>query len=349
MHVTRNARQFGRFVVYKVLPIFLLCATFFSGCNERGAFDLVAEQAPAAQTETVFVVTDRAPVADPAERFGDSRDETLRYARAKVSIPPVHQPGRIEWPVTAAPDPTRYFVLQDIRSYDRKAAFFGDLRRAMDGRSREVVLFVHGFNVNTPEAVYRVAQISHDFDSDDPVVLYSWPSAGHPAAYVYDRDSVNFSRDGLEEVLLTLTRDQGMRVFILAHSMGTQLVMETLRQISIGGRGNALNRVSGIALFSPDIDDEVFLRQAERIRPLPRPFVIFISRKDRALDLSALLTGKQERLGSISDPEMLEDLSIQVIDLTELTEGGLGHSTAFSSPLAIEMIQRLRRESGLFQ
>ncbi len=333
----------------KLVVVFLVSTGLLAGCDERGEFDLIPTPTPGTQLETVYMVTDRVPVPDPAERFGDNRAEVLRYAKATVSIPPVHKPGQIEWRQTAAPDPARHFVLQDIQSYDRKSTFMSGVRRDADARTREVVLFVHGFNVNTPEAVYRVAQISQDFGSDDPVVLYLWPSAGHPAAYVYDRDSVNFSRDGLEDVLLSLTRDQGMQVFILAHSMGTQLVMETLRQISISGRGSALNQVSGIALFSPDIDDEVFLRQAERIRPLPRPFVIFISRKDRALNLSALLTGKQERLGSISDPERLKDLSIQVIDLTELTEGGLGHSTAFSSPLAIEMIQRLRRESGLFQ
>ena len=129
---------------------------------------------------------------------------------------------------------------------------------------------------------------------------------------------------------------------IIAHSMGGQLVMETLRQMAISGRGQALRHVSGVALISPDIDEDVFKRQASRIAPFPQPFMIMVSSNDRVLELSALLTGKPARLGSIEDPARLAPLPVEVIDLSNIAGGDrVGHSTAFTAPAAIRLLRDL--------
>ena len=223
--------------------------------------------------------------------------------------------------------------------YASQLAFLRDLPRP--GGRPDVVLFVHGFNVNNAEAVYRLAQIAHDYETDDPVISFSWPSAGDPRGYVYDRDSVIFARDDLESLLLGLSREK-RRVLIIAHSMGSQLVMETLRQISISGKGRALTSIMGVALISPDIDEDVFLRQSRRIEPFPEPFMIVVSRRDRALGLAALLTGTPSRLGSIKDPSRLAQLPIEIIDLSSIPGGDrVGHSTAFTAPEAIRLLRDL--------
>jgi esterase/lipase superfamily enzyme len=102
------------------------------------------------------------------------------------------------------------------------------MRRENPG-THETLLFVHGYNNTLSEAMYRLAQIQTDFDTGMPGVLFSWPSAGDPRGYIYDRDSVLFARDDLTAVLRQLTSGPGDKVFLLAHSMGSSLVMETGR------------------------------------------------------------------------------------------------------------------------
>lgn len=319
------------------------------GCAPRGHMTLRPEAGAEAQAmQPVYVASNRRRAAVTptpfdllfGQAFGESRNPRLRYARVDVAIPPDHAAGRIEWPGPAEPDPGQHFLATGQRLYETPERFIAALDA--DGGAEEVVVFVHGFNTNNAEAVYRLAQIAHDFEAKTPVVAYSWPSAGSPRGYVYDRDSVIFSRDGLEQLLRMLTaRDR--RVVLVAHSMGSQLVMEVLRQISISGQRRPLERISGVALISPDIDEDVFVQQARRIRPFPQPFALMISHDDRALNLSALLTGRPSRLGSIEDPRRLAGLPVQVIDLSGLPGGDpSGHSTAFTAPAAIRLLKAMQ-------
>jgi esterase/lipase superfamily enzyme len=294
--------------------------------------------------QTVFIATDRhlgaeGPDVLGNQVFGAARAPDLRYGRIDISIPPTHVEGQIEWPGSQRPDPARHFVARGGERYADQQAFVNALPR-VGGRS-DVVLFVHGYNVNNAEAVYRLAQIAHDFDAQSPVISFSWPSAGDARGYVYDRDSVIFARDDLETLLTGLAADD-RRVMLVAHSMGGQLAMEALRQMSIGGKGAALDRLLGVVLISPDIDEDVFVRQARRIHPFPQPFMVMISRNDRALGLAAFLTGTPSRVGSLNDPGRLAGLPLEIIDLSNI-EGGdrTGHMTAFTAPAAIELLRRL--------
>ena len=136
----------------------------------------------------------------------------------------------------------------------------------------EVVVFVHGYNNTLGSAVFRHAQMAHDFGLEGPQVTFAWASASDPLGYVHDRDSIGIARDDLEALLVALARRE-RRIRLVGHSMGAQLVTETLRQMSIGGEHQALARLSGVVLISPDIDVDVFRSQVERINPLPQPFV----------------------------------------------------------------------------
>lgn len=331
------------FAMMRVLMILVLTIAL-GACAARGVVSFVpGAMAPGAALQPVFVASNRQEAGQGAEglfqtRFGGVRDPQVRFAQLVLSIPPVHQPGRIEWPGEQPPDPARHFVVTQETRFDRQSEF---VQAVTDQKGGDVVVFVHGFNVNSAEATYRLAQIAHDFEAEGPVIAYSWPSAGSPRGYAYDRDSVIFSRDGLEQLLIALT-GRGQRVLLVAHSMGSQLVMEVLRQLSIAGQGDVLARLSGVALISPDIDEDVFRQQATRIAPFPQPFMLIVSSRDRALGLSAFLTGKPARLGSIDAPELLADLPLQVVDLSDIREGDLsGHTTAFTAPAAIRLLRDL--------
>ena len=328
--------------------VFLFCLTMtLVACAPRGVITLIADTVPQASgttLQTVFIASNRHMESDDPDDFGDQsfgevRAPVMRYGQLDISIPPIHVEGQIEWPGHAAPDPELHFVARSGQRFADQTAFLKALPRPK-GRP-DVVLFVHGFNVNNAEAIYRLAQIAHDYETQSPVISFSWPSAGDARGYVYDRDSVIFARDDLE-MLLTGLSDADRSVLVVAHSMGSQLVMETLRQLSISGKGRVLNNLSGVALISPDIDEDVFVRQAMRITPFPQPFTVIVSRNDKALSLSALLTGTPTRLGTLDDPGRLAGLPIEIIDLSDV-EGGdrSGHSTAFTAPAAIRLLRDL--------
>ncbi|MFW2587538.1 alpha/beta hydrolase [Sagittula sp. SSi028] len=321
----------------------VLVCLVLAACAPRGSMTVMPELAgQELQVQPIFVASNRLPRDVDQDlffqqSFGDVRDPTLRFGRVDLSVPPAHRTGRIEWPGGQTPDPRRHFIASANIGYSQF-----EFRQAVAqaaGPHGTVVVFVHGYNVNNAEAIYRLGQIAVDYEAREPVVAFSWPSAGNPRGYVYDRDSVMFSRDALEQLLSALATED-LDISLVAHSMGSQLVMETLRQLSISGNNDVLTHLDGVALISPDIDEDVFVQQAKRIHPFPQPFALLVSRRDRILDLSAFLVGKPTRLGSIDDPERLGDLPVEVIDLSEMsTRQGAGHSTAFTAPGAISLLR----------
>jgi esterase/lipase superfamily enzyme len=315
-----------------------------AACSPRPAADR-GPALPDAHIEHVHVATQR--VLDrPRQVFGQPRNEELNFFRASISIPPVHEPGQVEWaePGETA-DPERHFVVTDTVVFDSPRRFVASARR--DGSGTETMVFVHGYNNTLSDAMYRLAQIQVDFDIRMPSVLFSWLSAGDPRGYIYDRDSVLFARDDLERVLSELTRAPGDKVLLLAHSMGAHLVMEVMRQAALRGDRQLLSRISGVILMSPDLDPDIFRSQAKAIGKLPQPFMIFVSRQDRALSLASFITGRKPRLGVIDGPEAVAGLDVKVIDFTALADGeGLNHAVPATSPAAIRVLSGLIEQAS---
>jgi esterase/lipase superfamily enzyme len=314
-----------------------------AGCAGRGVVKVVPEAANLGQTETLFIGTTRGFDQETAEPFGKVRQYQTRYARLDVSVPPQRRPGEIDWPVKGrAPDPLTEFVAVDQIIYGDAAEFRSALRRNLRSHfgQREAVVFVHGFNSTFAEGAYRLAQLGHDLKIEGTLVHYSWPSRAHPLGYVYDRDSATFARDGLEELLREVSRAGAERIVIVAHSMGANLAMEALRQLAIAGDHTVRNRIAGVVLMSPDIDVDVFRSQALRIGELPEPFIIFTSKKDRALALSARLTGQRDRVGNLADAAELADLRVTLIDTTAFSTGA-GHFNVGNSAALLSILGRI--------
>ena len=280
------------------------------------------------------------PTDPPAQgQRSPPRPDRLSFQRAAVSVPPTHTVGQIEWP-DGAPSGLQNFVTIEQQDIPSAADFARRIARADTGATGTTFLYVHGYNYTHGEAVYQMAQIAHDFDVPSPTVLFSWPSAGVPVGYLYDRDSTLIARDQLEEVIVALTRQPGRRLEILGHSMGNLLIMETLRQIEISGSVDIADKIAALIMISPDIDGELFYTQAARLRSLPRNTVILAARQDRALRVSALLTGRTNRLGSETDRAAVRDLPVAIVDTSQFARDGRSHAVPLTSPSAIAILRR---------
>lgn len=321
--------------------LFALLALLLASCAPHNVAQF-GPGSPQASMERIFVATEL-ELSNLGPMFGEERPEGLKFLSLDVSIPPTHQPGNIEWP-DGPPDAATDFVMTDSQVYPNVNTMISAMRS--ESPSRETLVYVHGYNVTFSDAVYRFAQIRTDFGIFDNGVVFSWPSAGDLRGYAYDRDSVLYSRDDFEALLNALTVRSGGTVHILGHSMGAQLVMETLRQAALSGNRAMLDRVSAVVLMSPDIDPDVFRRQARAIGTLPDPFLIFVSRQDRALNLSSLLTGFKPRLGKIDSYDQLEGMDVHVLDFTELSDGrALDHSVPVTSPMAINVLKGMSEQA----
>lgn len=321
------ARQIGR--LRGLSPLLVLTFLALPGCASRPGPEVLAvvpDESAAASFVTIDVVTNRR--FDVASRsYSDLRSHKLQLERFTLSVPPNHKLTRIEW-AKGDPDPAKNFVVteREIRPTSElgTASVAAGAVRLKPGK-RDVVIFVHGYNYNFQESLFRLAQLVADGGLDDAPVLFAWPSAASVTGYVADRDAITYSRDDLAYVLRKLAdQSQVGRITVFGHSMGAMLVAEALRQLRLTGQDQTIERLGDVVLAAPDIDIDVFRRQMETIGPLDPPITLLVAPDDRALRISAQLTGSRSRLGSrdVDDPQvqaMSVTNGIQVIDISDVS------------------------------
>ena len=281
-----------------------------------------------------------------ASVFGPERSRVLGFARLDVSVPPGREPGTLSFPDSLPADPATDFVTVDAARFPDERAFVAAVDAALLARppdERRIMVFVHGFNTNFAEGVYRQAQMMHDFGTPAIGVHYSWPSAADARLYLYDRDSAFFARDGLERLLRLLADTRADRIVIVAHSMGAQVSLEALRQMALTGAPRFFDKLNGVALLSPDVDVDLFRSEVTPLATMDIPWFIFVSGHDRALRVSSLIRGRKARLGSLTDISAIADLDVTVIDMTDIEGDPLGHSVVASSPVMISLVQGMTR------
>ena len=108
--------------------------------------------------------------------------------------------------------------------------------------------------------------------------------------------------------LRLLAQSGARRIDIVAHSMGTWVTMEALRQLALSGDRDLGGKLGDVVLASPDIDVDVFKSQMRRYGKPDRPFFLMLSADDRALKLSGIIAGNRPRVGDYGDPADLAEL-----------------------------------------
>lgn len=329
------------------LVLFVVCLALIGGCAGRptGVLTPVNTTVPGASKVDLLVATTRAPSKEAGMLFSGERGQDLSMTEIAISIPPDSQRkiGQVQWPKKLPADPAKEFSTLSVSPINGQKEASAWLKRSLPP-NRRVLVFVHGFNNRFEDAVYRFAQIVHDSGTDAAPIIFTWPSRASVFDYNYDKESTNYSRDALEQMLQHVANDPSVgEITIMAHSMGTWLAVEALRQMAIRDRRIA-PKITNVILASPDLDVDVFSQQWKNMGKNRPQFTLFVSRDDRALNLSRRISGNVDRLGQI-DPTVepyrsaLEKEGIIVIDLTALKSGDkLNHGKFAESPEVVQLI-----------
>ncbi len=297
----------------------------------------IVKPAQPAAVVPVFVATSREHSNDFSLPFNSKRSDHLNFARVDVGIPKAHVKGVVE-KTGYKPDPAKHFAAVSIQNFDNGNVFVNQLNQALDQRGpkdQELLIFVHGYNNNFADSTFRAAQFTHDYGLKSVTVHYAWPSAASLGLYVYDRDSANFARDGLAELLKLAAKTKAKRILLVGHSMGSFVTMEALRTLSLNEEQRTLNRLTNVLLAAPDIDLNVFENQVKDVKPLP-PMGVMVSRNDSALNISGRITGGHARVGDGTGIATLQKYGIAVLDASKVDGGD--HSVFASSPTLMTLV-----------
>ena len=224
-------------------------------------------------------------------------------------------------------------------------AAFTKLRTEMRNREQDVLLYVHGYNVDWEEAVAGAGalQIMLNRGRSKPVlvVLFSWPSDGSVmpwAAYRSDRADAEASGKALARAALkfrdfirSLTKEDqcDRKVHLLCHSMGNYVLQNALPRIAQFSEGRLPRLVDNVFLCAADVDDDIFERGEafERLHAFAGGVHIYHNDEDTALAISDYTKGNPDRLGEggAARPAHLHR-RVQQVDCKGLVSGFVEHS-----------------------
>jgi esterase/lipase superfamily enzyme len=317
------------------------------GCMSDG---LSMVDSAASGQRSFFGAPARAPmrvplfVASTRRGEGAADDGRAKFSLTTIGVPQDHAAGAIEKPSFGAVDSHRHFSVLDKRGMSDEE-FYREIASHVSGRvgvSRDILLYVHGFNTGLDDARFRLAQIVADGGFSGVATLFTWNSRGGLFNYESDKEAATVSRDAFESLLSGLSRTPGVgRIHILAHSMGAWLTMETLRAIAISGHPDLDGRLGQVMLANPDIDLGVFRQQVARLDP--GHVSIFVASNDRALSMSSRIAGDRQRLGAL-DPAKPEDkaeldrLGVSVRDISSFSTDFIGHGAFAEAPDVVRQI-----------
>ncbi|WP_119274889.1 alpha/beta hydrolase [Taklimakanibacter deserti] len=306
-------------------------ALALGGCAGLGATGARFDASSLSADPTLLVTTTRKPVnggrAEPW--FGPERASTMTVARAKL-VPPGD--GRFSL-AAAGLDDWRLGEIEPV------SADVGDLLAEAGGPN--LLIYVHGFNQTFEAAALDAVHLSDGIMFRGQTMLFSWPSKAGLFDYAYDRDSAMWSRDEFERVLQSIMANPGAvgRIYIVAHSMGTMLTLESLRQLYARYGDAVTSRIGAVVFAAPDIDMDVFSSAIKRIGPLAGKITVIAATNDRALALSGQIAGGMTRVGA-AEKAALEQLGVRVIDASEAGWGIINHDVFISNAEVRRAIRR---------
>jgi esterase/lipase superfamily enzyme len=296
---------------------------------------IVKANEPAAETKQrvavrVFFGTNRArdDKAPAVKRFTGERGGAIQYGMAQVSIPLTHRIGELEgprlWRLELSDDAEKHVVVSDVETLAQDL-FIQQLRSTIEAADeRDVLLFIHGYNVSFEDALRRAGQLGHDLKFPGSTALFIWPSTGNVLGYLKDGVNAEWSQPYFREFLeLLLTKVGARRVHAIAHSMGNRLLVDAVERLNPLDAPASSAELSQVVFAAPDVDAEVFESKMKIAAGHASGFTLYLSSNDLALRLSRMLHGHGRSGGTLLAANAVHTIDASRVDTSLF---GLRHS-----------------------
>ncbi|MCA9061607.1 MAG: alpha/beta hydrolase [Planctomycetaceae bacterium] len=281
----------------------------------------------------VLFATNRSSTGNGAAvSIGKGVEDVAHYGSATIQLPhrqrgeePRRKAARLfptAWRANDAKTEQPAADVVDVGTLTEQRFLENVSRQVAASRQHDVLLFVHGFNVDFESCLIRAAQLGLDLPFNGALIAYSWPTQGGVLNYS-DDETINHASVGpFAEFLQRLTESlpADTQLNIVVHSMGNRIVMQALNQLPETG---SRRPVQTVCLCAPDVGRADFalwipgvVRRANRV-------LMYVNDSDTALLASKSLHVEQ-RSGDAS-PYTVSD-GVEVIDCSGIDLSLMGHS-----------------------
>lgn len=278
------------------------------------------------------------------------RDERVHYGVCDVAIPKSHKFGSTgtawwrRWMRLEFADD--HIKVVKRRPIDDADTFFHDLREELastDGK--QLLFYLHGFNVSFDDAAIRAAQLFADLKVPGATAFFSWPSKASVDDYFADVERVGESEADIAAFLTSLcTQLGGATVHVIAHSMGNRGLARAIQRITAAASGTPGVRFGQIILAAPDVSIGLFHDLARVYPTVSTRTTMYVSARDRALGVSQWL---QDAPRAGFTPPVTIVPNIDTIEVTNIDVTMLGHGYyAEAEPVLYDIASLLRHDAA---
>lgn len=230
------------------------------------------------------------------------------------------------------------------------------LDREIGSYAREdlALVLVHGYHTSFEEALLRAARIAAATNYKGRMFLFSWPSASSAVKYMIDMDGAERSELHMTGFLRAILRNPEVkRIDVVAHSMGSQLLLRSLGDLRDVFYERDDVRLGQVIFAAPDLSADVFDEKIRETIALADAVTIYAADSDKPLQLSTYLRGGIERLGLISAKGTHRTPGANVVDAStrsnicngwNLTK--LEHSYFVDNPVTLRHIAAVLTRTG---
>lgn len=337
--------------------IFNFCTTFQKMELEQILNERISDPMIQSKEQIIYIITNRA-TSDKQQNCNNqyfrNTISTTKYISCIVNIPKEHSIGALDTSSQTILDKDKYFYAYDYKEMN-KIEFLEKIKN-----SREILIFVHGFNVEFEEALYRIAQIHYDLKFQGVSILFTWPAGPKEGIFsnLLINDTYKFNFENAKNSLTLFKTfiaellnqiDRNTKIYLIVHSMGHQIVIPSLVELSKSTSGNS-KKFQEIVFNAPDYPVDSFRNEAPFLQNISRRITIYCSPNDNALKASETVNGTK-RIGQCFKVNGINVINVQRVDSPILGIGGLGHGYYSSRAILTDLYQLmlgLKVENRLF-
>jgi esterase/lipase superfamily enzyme len=206
-------------------------------------------------------------------------------------------------------------IVLDSRDVVETSSEASSLERGHLHGHEEFIVFFHGFNCSLADAMRKFGLLMALGKFPDHIIpiIFSQSSGGFLSYFKAKDKLCIFVEDAVDLIKQLQKRSGSVKIHLLGHSMGCDLLLKMLKEIS----DETISKFESVVLLNADVDMEIFndvYRPA--LNKISNLTTIYVDRQDRALILSSVVSCFKPKLGlNINTSD-----NIDIIDTTDILQ-----------------------------